>query len=113
MSCLQNCCEQELDPLDPLDFRTPVTESAETSAVEFEPELVANGDGPNGLGTMCSVNMAMSCSEVQEALGEASFQSHVSDRIRETDLEILRGITLRESLCRGASMWRKNPEQLL
>ena len=118
MSCLQNCCAQELDPF---DLRT---------SVDFEPELTANGrdgrdgrdgpngpndDGPKGLGAMCSVNMALGAGESdgQETLGRASFQSSVSGRIRETDLEILRGMTLRESLCRGASVWRMNPEQLL
>ena len=82
------------------------------------------GDAPpelavQGLECMASLGMSMESSsspvpfESPASSRGASILSVVSAQIRTTDMEILRGITLRESLRRGACLWRKNPMQLI
>ena len=107
---LQDCCGQELDPATDQNAPAPSEPTCSSGAWDVElpdeaPELVANG-----LEAMTFVNVAMSDSKA--AVEGKPFKSYVSERIRVTDTEILRGITLRESLRRGGSLWRKNPEHL-
>ena len=75
----------------------------------------AEQDEPsNGLEAMTSPNKEamFGINSNQRRQAEPSFESYVSARLRAIDPEILRGITLRESLRRGGSLWRKNPEYL-
>lgn len=116
MSCLQDCCEQEPDPTIDQSALAP-TCRADVELPE-PPELAMFDESDvNGLEAMSFVNVAsvtMSDSN-SGVVGEPSFdsfKSYVSERIQVTDKEILRGITLRESLRRGGSLWRKNPEHL-
>ena len=114
MRCLQDCCEQELDTghcREAVSDQTLATTSRlqDVEVQDEPPELAVNG-----LEAMISLNiMTMLSGGDSNGTDEELFKSHVSERIHVTDWEILRGITLRESLCRGGSLWRKNPEYLL
>ena len=114
MSCLQDCCEQEPDRATSQSAPAPSETTYAACAWDVglpdeAPELAVNG-----LEGMSFVNVAMSDSksEVEGGPSFDSFKSYVSARIGVVDTEILRGITLRESLRRGGSLWRKNPEHL-
>ena len=113
MRCLQDCCEQEIDTghcREAVSDQTLATTSRlpDVEVQDEPPELAVNG-----LEAMTSLNIMtkLSGSDSNET-DEELFKFQVSERIRVTDWEILRGITLRESLCRGGSLWRKNPEYL-
>ena len=107
MSCLQDCCEREPDTANQSALAPTCSSRSWDCEPDEEPDV-------NGLRAMSFVNVAMSD---RNSSGEGepsidSFKSYVSERILATDTEILRGITLRESLRRGGSLWRKNPEHL-
>jgi len=88
-------------------------DSAVAEFADAPPELAVQG-----LECMASLGMTMVSSsgsssfESPASRAARSMQSMVSAQIRTTDMEILRGIMLRESLKKGACLWRKNPMHL-
>ena len=105
MSCLEECCRPEVE------IAPNQTAVEQTSFVPAECPDEAVDLAVNGLEGMASLVSGSSLPEI-EVEKNASFKSSVLKRTRTTDLEILRGITLRDSLRSRGSLWRKNPMYL-
>ena len=106
MSCLEECCRQEPE----VEIAPNQTAAAQTS---FAPAPDEAAEAVNGLEGMACLG-GVSCSSLNEIEVEkdASCKSMIMKRIRTADLEILRGITLSDSLRSRGSLWRKNPMYL-
>ena len=109
MSCLEECCrrepEVEIAPNQTAVAQTPLT-------LAESPDEAADGLAVNGLEGMAPCLVSGSSSNEIEVEKKDSYKSTILKRIRTTDLEILRGITLRDSLRSRGSLWRKNPMYL-
>ena len=108
MSCLEECClsrEPEAKTA-PWNNQTTAAQTLSTWPAEG-PDEAADGLAVNGLEGMAP------CLVSGSSLGEKkvpfkSSKSSVAERIHTTDLDILRGITLRDSLRSRGSLWRKD-----
>ena len=108
MSCLEECYRRE-----PEDETAPWSKqtAAQTSTLAECPVEAADL-AVNGLEGMAPCLVSGSSLDEIEVEKNDSFKSSVLKRIRTTDLEILRGITLRDSLRSRGTLWRKNPMYL-
>ena len=97
MSCLEECCRREPE--------------VEISFAPAECPDEAADLAVNGLEGMASLVSGSSLPEI-EVEKDASCKSMIMKRIRTADLEIVRGITLSDSLRSRGSLWRKNPMYL-
>eukprot|EP00438_Fugacium_kawagutii_P009896 Skav209223 [mRNA] locus=scaffold3787:98755:101699:+ [translate_table: standard] len=112
MSCLDGCCQSSVPATRP-------------EVIEKVPDESAEAPGLHGLNVMIatpSPALVVSSNNSEEVIEEGEFSkshasgviSHVSlhETVRTMDWDILRGISLRESLRRGGSLWRRNPTYL-
>ena len=111
MSCFEQCCREP-----EVETAPNQTIVAQTSTWPAECPDEAADSAVNGLGTVC-LSVSGSFSEVKGNVrkdsADSDYTSEISERIRTTDLKILRGITLRDSLRSRGSLWRKNPMYLV
>ena len=113
MSCFEECCRQE-----PEIETAPCSHSSFAQALSTWPaecpdeaaDLVVTGLED----VVCAGGVSgSSLPEIEvEKNDSCPSQSTILKRTRTTDLEILRGITLRDSLRSRGTLWRKNPMYL-